>query len=44
MPEIYIEMDQVTVESTVIKRPARISRSDWMLYWERVKYGLDSTT
>ena len=32
--EIDVEMDKVTIEHQVIKRPERISRSDWYRYWE----------
>ncbi len=34
--EIDVEMDKVTVEHQVIKRPERISRSDWYRYWESI--------
>jgi hypothetical protein len=37
MPNIEVDMDQVTVEGVVIKRPNRIARSDWIAYWERLR-------
>lgn len=34
---ILIDMDQVTVNGTIIKRPTRISRSDWLWFWDCAK-------
>jgi len=31
---IEVEMDRVVVENQEVKRPARITRSDWMAFWE----------
>lgn len=37
MLTILIDMDQVTIEGVVIKRPDRVARSVWMAFWERVQ-------
>ena len=37
--EIDVEMDKVTIEHQVIKRPDHISRSDWYTYWEGIELG-----
>ena len=34
---IVIDMDQVTIEGMVVPRPANVSRSEWMKFWERVQ-------
>jgi len=34
---IVIDLDQVTIEGVVIKRPLVIGRSVWMSFWERVQ-------
>jgi len=31
--DIIVDMDQVTINGTVVKRPDRISRSDWLWFW-----------
>lgn len=41
---IEVERDSIVIENQRVKRPTRITRSDWMRYWENVKYGLDETT
>jgi hypothetical protein len=38
MLKIDICMDHVSIEGQIIKRPARVSRSDWLRYWERVSH------
>lgn len=38
--EIDVRMDSVTICGTVIKRPSRVPRSQWMQFWERLNaYG-----
>lgn len=34
MLKIDINMDSVVIEGVTIMRPVRISRSDWLAYWE----------
>ena len=31
---IIVDMDQVTINGTVVKRPTHISRSVWVWFWE----------
>jgi hypothetical protein len=35
--QIDIDMDRVTIEGQVVKRPDSVSRSEWMKWWESVK-------
>lgn len=35
--DIDVYMDHVIVNGVRVERPARISRSDWMAWWERCK-------
>jgi hypothetical protein len=37
MLEIHIEMDKVFIEGQLVIRPDRMSRSDWMRFWEVAK-------
>ena len=37
MLEIIVNMDTVEIEGRIIGRPDRISRYDWMHYWEAVQ-------
>lgn len=34
---IEVEPDRVLIESQVIYRPDYISRSQWMVYWEKLE-------
>lgn len=38
--EIVIYLDYVIVVGQYVKRPSRISRSQWLAAWEGMKYGL----
>jgi hypothetical protein len=38
MIEIKIELDIVTIEGVVVKRPQRIARSVWVDFWENAIY------
>lgn len=40
MIEIDIYKDYVTICNQVVRRPARISPSQWIDHWERIKEGL----
>ena len=42
--EVQVDLDSVTVADQPIKRPDRISRSDWVRFWEDVKYKAESVT
>jgi len=33
--QIDISMDYVDINGTRVMRPARISRSEWLAYWEK---------
>jgi len=37
MPNVIVDYDKITIEGVVIQRPARISPSDWLAYWERLQ-------
>jgi len=37
MPNVLIDYDKITIEGTVIKRPARIAPSDWLAFWEQLQ-------
>ena len=37
MLTILIDIDAVTIEGVVIKRPDRIARSAWLAFWEQVR-------
>ena len=36
--QIDVDMDQVTINGQVVKRPTYLSRSQWMIYWDAVKH------
>lgn len=34
---IKVDMDKVKILKTIIKRPERIARSEWIRFWENVQ-------
>jgi hypothetical protein len=36
--DVQVNLDSVTVVQQVINRPDYVSRSDWVNFWEDVKY------
>lgn len=36
IPKISIYMDHVDIDGTTVPRPSRISRGEWIQYWETV--------
>lgn len=38
--EIIIYLDYIIVVGQYVKRPSRISRSQWLVFWEKAQHGL----
>jgi hypothetical protein len=35
-PNIEVNLDNIKIEGTIVKRPSRIPRSEWMKFWEQL--------
>ena len=44
MLNLIIDHDRVTIESTVIMRPARISPMQWLSFWEAARDAKDDAS